>query len=125
MLYEPGPATTISQPSCSATFSSVMFSPNRGKHSSSASEGSCGICCLVREKCSRCAQSTPLFRGTGGPIWGYFVTMPSSESSNGPTLADRAFQLAYVCAYQLMRAYWTVRRPTTHGALVTLWNEGQ
>jgi ADP-ribose pyrophosphatase YjhB (NUDIX family) len=51
--------------------------------------------------------------------------MPSSESSTGPTLADRAFQLAYVCAYQMMRAYWTVRRPTTHGALVTLWNEGQ
>lgn len=51
--------------------------------------------------------------------------MPSNEPSRSPTLSDRAFQLAYVCAFQLMRAYWTVRRPTTHGALVTLWNEGQ
>jgi len=51
--------------------------------------------------------------------------MSSNESSRGPRASDRLFQLAYVCAYQLMRAYWTVRRPTTHGALVTLWNEGQ
>jgi 8-oxo-dGTP diphosphatase len=51
--------------------------------------------------------------------------MPSNGSSPGPTASDRLFQAAYVCAYQLMRVYWTVRRPTTHGALVTLWNEGQ
>lgn len=50
--------------------------------------------------------------------------MPSNVS-RGPTVTDRLYQAAYVCAYQLMRAYWTVRRPTTHGALVTLWNDGQ
>jgi 8-oxo-dGTP pyrophosphatase MutT (NUDIX family) len=42
-----------------------------------------------------------------------------------PTLLDRGFQLAYVCAYRLMRTYWKLRRPTTHGALVTIWNRGE
>ena len=45
--------------------------------------------------------------------------------SERPTLVDRGFQLAYVCAYRAMRAYWKVRRPTTHGTLVTLWNRGE
>jgi 8-oxo-dGTP pyrophosphatase MutT (NUDIX family) len=40
-------------------------------------------------------------------------------------LVDRTFQLAYKGAYQLMRTYWRVRRPTTHGALVVLWHEGE
>ncbi|HEX3772339.1 MAG TPA: NUDIX hydrolase [Polyangiaceae bacterium] len=42
-----------------------------------------------------------------------------------PTLVDRGFQLAYVCAYRAMRTYWKVRHPTTHGTLVTLWNAGE
>jgi 8-oxo-dGTP diphosphatase len=42
-----------------------------------------------------------------------------------PTLVDRGFQLAYVCAYRAMRTYWKVRRPTTHGTLVILWNRGE
>jgi 8-oxo-dGTP diphosphatase len=46
-------------------------------------------------------------------------------AADGPTLVDRAFQLAYVCAYRMMRVYWTVRRPTTNGALVTIWNRGE
>src|SRR5688572_17354680 len=46
--------------------------------------------------------------------------MPSQQ----PSLTDRAFQLAYKAAYRLMRAYWTVRKPNTHGALVALWNGG-
>ena len=41
------------------------------------------------------------------------------------TPVDLAFQLAYKVAYRMMRVYWGVRRPTTHGALVTLWNQGQ
>jgi 8-oxo-dGTP diphosphatase len=41
------------------------------------------------------------------------------------TFVDRGFQLAYVCAYRAMRTYWKFRRPTTHGALVTLWNGGE
>jgi ADP-ribose pyrophosphatase YjhB (NUDIX family) len=38
---------------------------------------------------------------------------------------DRGFQLAYVCAYRMMRTYWRLRHPTTHGALVALWNGGE
>ncbi len=41
------------------------------------------------------------------------------------TPVDLAFQLAYKVAYRMMRVYWGVRKPTTHGALVTLWNQGQ
>jgi 8-oxo-dGTP pyrophosphatase MutT (NUDIX family) len=41
------------------------------------------------------------------------------------TVVDRSFQLAYKVAYRMMRLYWGVRRPATHGALVTLWNDGQ
>lgn len=40
-------------------------------------------------------------------------------------MIDRAFQLAYVCAYQLMRVYWRVARPNTHGALVAIWHRGR
>lgn len=51
--------------------------------------------------------------------------MASDLSQTGPTLVDRMFQLAYVCAYRLMRTYWRVRKPTTHGALITLWNRNE
>jgi ADP-ribose pyrophosphatase YjhB (NUDIX family) len=47
-----------------------------------------------------------------------------ATSAPSPTPIDRAFQLAYVCAYRLMRTYWTIRHPKTHGALVALWNRG-
>ena len=42
-----------------------------------------------------------------------------------PTVIDRGFQIAYVCAYRLMRTYWKLSHPNTHGALVTLWNGGE
>jgi 8-oxo-dGTP diphosphatase len=42
-----------------------------------------------------------------------------------PTVVDRCFQLAYVCAYRMMRTYWKVRHPTTHGALIAMWNRGE
>jgi ADP-ribose pyrophosphatase YjhB (NUDIX family) len=41
------------------------------------------------------------------------------------TLVDGAFQVAYQCAYGLMKAYWRLRHPTTHGTLVTLWHAGE
>jgi 8-oxo-dGTP diphosphatase len=47
------------------------------------------------------------------------------SKKSGPTLVDRGFQLAYVCAYRGMRAYWKVRRPTTHGTLIALWNRDE
>jgi ADP-ribose pyrophosphatase YjhB (NUDIX family) len=43
----------------------------------------------------------------------------------GPTFVDRGFQVAYVCAYRLMRTYWHLRHPTTHGSLVAIWNRGE
>ena len=51
--------------------------------------------------------------------------MPPHLSQSGPSWVDRVFQLAYVCAYQLMRTYWRIRKPTTHGALITLWNRNE
>jgi ADP-ribose pyrophosphatase YjhB (NUDIX family) len=48
-----------------------------------------------------------------------------TASGRGPTVVDRGFQFAYVCAYQLMRTYWRLSHPTTHGTLVTIWNKGE
>ena len=36
-------------------------------------------------------------------------------------MIDAMFRLAYRCAYQLMRVYWAVRKPPTHGSLVAIW----
>jgi ADP-ribose pyrophosphatase YjhB (NUDIX family) len=49
----------------------------------------------------------------------------SSANESTATPVDRAFQLAYVCAYRLMRTYWALRHPQTHGALVVLRNGGE
>ena len=53
------------------------------------------------------------------------MSVVAGDTPNEATVVDRAFQLAYVCAYRLMRTYWRVRKPTTHGALVTLWHDGK
>jgi 8-oxo-dGTP diphosphatase len=47
-----------------------------------------------------------------------------SKEVTRPTWLDLAFQLGYMGAYQLMRAYWHLRKPVTHGALVTVWCRG-
>ncbi len=44
---------------------------------------------------------------------------------NAPTLVDRGFQVAYIGAYRMMRVYWRLSHPVTHGALVALWNRGE
>lgn len=49
------------------------------------------------------------------------ATVVADEAS----LLDRAYQLAYVCAYRLLRVYWHIRRPTTNGALIAIWAEGR
>ena len=67
------------------------------------------------------ARVMAAFRDLSGGTFGR-ITMAARAR---PTLVDRSFQLAYVCAYKVMRSYWTVRHPTTHGALVMLWNAGQ
>jgi 8-oxo-dGTP diphosphatase len=53
------------------------------------------------------------------------MTSKPGADKGQPTLVDRGFQLAYVCAYQLMRTYWKIAHPTTHGTLVALWNQGE
>jgi 8-oxo-dGTP diphosphatase len=40
-------------------------------------------------------------------------------------MIDFAYRLAYRCAYQALRVYWRVAHPTTHGALVALWCDGE
>ncbi|HXX69656.1 MAG TPA: NUDIX hydrolase [Polyangiaceae bacterium] len=52
------------------------------------------------------------------------MTNQESPLKSEATLVDRGFQLAYLGAYRLMRAYWKVRHPTTHGTLVAMWNSG-
>jgi 8-oxo-dGTP pyrophosphatase MutT (NUDIX family) len=37
---------------------------------------------------------------------------------------DRAWRLAYRCAYAAARQWWRVRRPDQHGALVAVWLGG-
>jgi 8-oxo-dGTP pyrophosphatase MutT (NUDIX family) len=49
----------------------------------------------------------------------------SEAPAREANVLDRSFQLAYKVAYRMMRVYWGVRRPATHGALVTLWNQGE
>ncbi|MBC8072002.1 MAG: NUDIX domain-containing protein [Deltaproteobacteria bacterium] len=41
------------------------------------------------------------------------------------TLVDRGFQIAFKVAHRMLRAYWTVRKPHTHGALVAVWYQGE
>jgi 8-oxo-dGTP diphosphatase len=51
--------------------------------------------------------------------------MAGSTDDARPNAVDLCFQTAYRVAYRLMRAYWSVRKPATHGALVSLWNQGE
>jgi 8-oxo-dGTP pyrophosphatase MutT (NUDIX family) len=50
---------------------------------------------------------------------------PRGDAVERASALDRSFQVAYKVAYRMMRFYWGVRRPATHGALVTLWNDGE
>jgi 8-oxo-dGTP pyrophosphatase MutT (NUDIX family) len=44
---------------------------------------------------------------------------------NGGAVIDRLFQAGYWLAYRLLRLYWAVRHPLTHGALVAVWHRGR
>ena len=39
-------------------------------------------------------------------------------------LTDRAWQLAYWVGFRMARAWWRVRRPHHHGAVVAVWLDG-
>ena len=40
-------------------------------------------------------------------------------------MIDLAYRMAYWCAYRVLRVYWRAAHPASHGALVTLWWQGQ
>jgi ADP-ribose pyrophosphatase YjhB (NUDIX family) len=41
------------------------------------------------------------------------------------SIVDFGFRMAYRVAYQMMRVYWRLARPTTRGALVSIWKNGE
>lgn len=53
----------------------------------------------------------------------------SPDSSSSPpalgAVVDLGFRTAYRVAHRMLRAYWRVRRPSTHGALVAVWHQGR
>ncbi|MDP9001419.1 MAG: NUDIX hydrolase [Myxococcota bacterium] len=53
------------------------------------------------------------------------MTDRATPEGSAPGRVDRGFQAAYTCAYRMMRIYWRLRHPTTHGSLVALWNRGE
>ncbi|MGH1345112.1 MAG: NUDIX hydrolase [Nannocystales bacterium] len=38
---------------------------------------------------------------------------------------DFGFRTAYKTAHRMLRAYWGIRNPQTHGALIAAWYDGQ
>lgn len=53
-------------------------------------------------------------------------TSNSASSSSGlGAVVDLGFRTAYKVAHRMLRAYWSVRRPSTHGALVAVWHDGK
>src|SRR6185369_16200092 len=43
----------------------------------------------------------------------------------GETMIDFLYRSAYRTAYRMMRLYWSMAHPATHGALLAIWNEGE
>jgi 8-oxo-dGTP pyrophosphatase MutT (NUDIX family) len=41
------------------------------------------------------------------------------------SVVDFGFRMAYKAAYQMMRVYWRLARPTTRGALIAIWQGGE
>ncbi len=56
----------------------------------------------------------------GGALW---------QIGAVPNLAQEAvdfgFRTAYKTAHRMLRAYWGLRNPHTHGALIAVWHDGQ
>ena len=49
----------------------------------------------------------------------------SNDSSPVGAAVDLGFRTAYKVAHRMLRAYWSVRKPNTHGALVAVWHDGK
>lgn len=43
----------------------------------------------------------------------------------GGEAVDLGFRTAYRVAHRMLRTYWSVRKPHTHGALIAVWHDGQ
>jgi ADP-ribose pyrophosphatase YjhB (NUDIX family) len=43
---------------------------------------------------------------------------------DGPSALDAGIRGVYRVAHRVLRTWWFVRRPRTHGALVALWHDG-
>lgn len=52
------------------------------------------------------------------------ATSPSSAPGLKAAV-DLGFRTGYRVAHRMLRAYWRVRRPNTHGALIAVWYEGR
>ncbi len=50
---------------------------------------------------------------------------PPASASTLDEVVDFGFRTAYRVAHRLLRAYWKVRKPSTHGALIAVWHEGR
>ncbi|MEM7152458.1 MAG: NUDIX hydrolase [Myxococcota bacterium] len=54
------------------------------------------------------------------------MTDNNPNASTGiDSMVDLGFRTAYRVAHRMLRAYWAVRHPNTHGALVAVWHEGK
>jgi len=51
--------------------------------------------------------------------------MLRSDMTDGPSLVDRGFRVAYRAAHRLLRVYWTLTRPRKGGTLVAAWHQGE
>ncbi len=49
----------------------------------------------------------------------------TKDSGGVDAIVDLGFRTAYKVAHRMLRAYWKVRRPNTHGALIAMWHEGK
>jgi ADP-ribose pyrophosphatase YjhB (NUDIX family) len=53
------------------------------------------------------------------------VPVRDPDKSLRGEVVDLGFRLAYRVAHRMLRAYWRVRHPHTHGALVAVWFAGE
>lgn len=49
----------------------------------------------------------------------------TSNASGLEAAVDLGFRTAYRVAHRMLRAYWKIRKPNTHGALIAVWHEGR
>jgi 8-oxo-dGTP pyrophosphatase MutT (NUDIX family) len=47
--------------------------------------------------------------------------MQITKSRDSAKLLDRWYQMALWCAFQVLRCWWFIRRPSHHGALILIW----